>query len=72
MTKRVHEIALMDKLGRVWVREFFRPNLLPYTQDIVFKPTKTLESSPIPEAQFGKELVLKAKNVVAARGKGKL
>lgn len=71
-TKRTHEIGLMDSLGRAWVRTFFRANLEPYIGNSNFTPTKTLEPSTLPDDIFDKSLILKAKNIVAARGQGKI
>lgn len=72
MTKRVHEIGLMDALGRAWVRTFFRSNLEPYIGNPDFAPTKTLETSTLPQDRFDKNLILKAKNIIASRGQGVL
>jgi hypothetical protein len=72
LTKRVHEICTMDDLGRPFIKEFHRENLEPYVGSLTYKPVNTLEPSTVTEERFGKVLVLKAKNIVAARGLGKL
>lgn len=72
VTQRVHEICTMDDLGRPFIKEYHRENLPPYFGITSFKPVKRLMPSSVPEDKYGKDVVLKAKNIVAARGLGKL
>lgn len=68
----VHELATMDNLGRVFIQTNFVPIYQPYTGDPTYKPIETIRASSIPDGKYPKDLVLRAKNIVAQRGQGKL
>lgn len=70
-TERVHEIGKMDARGNAFVTEFNRENQKPYFGTL-YKPTKLLMASSVPQDRYGSDIVLKAKNIIKARGLMKL
>lgn len=72
LTERVHEIGYMQPSGFVEVKEYFLSNLPPFFASDLYKPAKILKPSALPEDRFDKSVILRAKDFIASRGRGKL
>jgi hypothetical protein len=70
--ERTHETGFMDSSGRAWTKELFCQNLEPYVGALSYKPKKFIRESPVPKDTYSKELVAKALDIIAARGRMKL